>query len=70
MKVCIYGAGAIGGWIGTRLARAGCEVGVVARGATLDALQLHGLRLDGIFMHVGTPEALKEAEFALAETVR
>ena len=31
MKVCIYGAGAIGGWIGTRLARAGCEVSVVAR---------------------------------------
>jgi 2-dehydropantoate 2-reductase len=46
MKACIYGAGAIGGWIGTRLARAGCQVSVVARGATLDALQLHGLRLD------------------------
>ena len=45
MKACIYGAGAIGGWIGTRLARAGCAVSVVARGATLDALQLHGLRL-------------------------
>ena len=45
MKVCIYGAGAIGGWIGSRLARAGCHVSVVARGATLDALQLHGLRL-------------------------
>ncbi|MCY7317468.1 MAG: 2-dehydropantoate 2-reductase [Ramlibacter sp.] len=44
-KVGIYGAGAIGGWIGARLARAGCEVSVVARGATLDALQLHGLRL-------------------------
>jgi len=46
MKACIYGAGAIGGWIGARLAGAGCDVGVVARGATLDALQLHGLRLD------------------------
>ncbi|HZY17343.1 MAG TPA: 2-dehydropantoate 2-reductase [Ramlibacter sp.] len=46
MKVCIYGAGAIGGWIGARLARAGCEVNVVARGATLEALQLHGLRLE------------------------
>ncbi len=45
MKVCIYGAGAIGGWIGHGLARAGCQVSVVARGATLDALQLHGLRL-------------------------
>jgi 2-dehydropantoate 2-reductase len=46
MRVCIYGAGAIGGWIGVRLARAGAQVSVVARGATLDALQLHGLRLD------------------------
>ena len=45
MKVCIYGAGAIGGWMGSRLAGAGCSVSVVARGATLDALQLHGLRL-------------------------
>ena len=45
MKVCIYGAGAIGGWIGSGLARAGCSVSVVARGQTLDALQLHGLRL-------------------------
>ena len=44
-KVCIYGAGAIGGWIGVRLARAGCEVSVVARGATLDALNANGLRL-------------------------
>ncbi len=44
-RVCIYGAGAIGGWIGTLLAEAGCQVSVVARGTTLDALQTHGLRL-------------------------
>ena len=44
-KTCIYGAGAIGGWIGAGLARAGCEVSVVARGATLAALQQNGLRL-------------------------
>ncbi len=45
MKTCIYGAGAIGGWLGVRLARAGCEVSVVARGATLEALRGQGLRL-------------------------
>ena len=45
MKVCIYGAGAIGGWMGHGLARAGCIVSVVARGATLQALNAHGLRL-------------------------
>jgi 2-dehydropantoate 2-reductase len=45
MKVCIYGAGAIGGWIGAKLAHAGCELSAVARGATLAALQEHGLTL-------------------------
>ncbi|GAA4335947.1 2-dehydropantoate 2-reductase [Variovorax defluvii] len=43
MKVCIYGAGAIGGWIGAGLAQAGCRLNVVARGATLDALRERGL---------------------------
>jgi 2-dehydropantoate 2-reductase len=45
MKVCIYGAGAIGGFIGTRLAAAGNEVAAVARGDTLLALRAHGWRL-------------------------
>ena len=46
MKVGIYGAGAIGGWVGHGLARAGCKVSVVARGATLRSLDQHGLRLN------------------------
>jgi 2-dehydropantoate 2-reductase len=46
MKVTIYGAGAIGGWIGVRLAQAGCDLSVVARGDTLAAVQAQGLRLD------------------------
>ena len=46
MKACIYGAGAIGGWIGAGLAGAGATLSVVARGATLEALQAHGLRLE------------------------
>ena len=45
MKACIYGAGAIGGWIGAQLAAAGCELSAVARGATLDALRANGLKL-------------------------
>ena len=44
-NICIYGAGAIGGWLGARLAAAGARVGVVARGDTLAALRAHGLRL-------------------------
>jgi 2-dehydropantoate 2-reductase len=45
MKICIYGAGAIGGWIGVALAQAGERINVVARSATLDALQRNGLSL-------------------------
>lgn len=46
MKVCIVGAGAIGGFIGTRLALAGrAEVSALARGATLAALRAQGWRL-------------------------
>ncbi len=46
MKVCIVGAGAIGGFIGTRLAAAGrADVCALARGATLDALRRQGWRL-------------------------
>jgi 2-dehydropantoate 2-reductase len=45
MKAVIYGAGAIGGWMGVKLAQAGHDIGVVARGATLAALREHGLRL-------------------------
>ena len=45
MKICIYGAGAIGGWLGAALAQAGERINVVARGATLDALQAEGLQL-------------------------
>jgi 2-dehydropantoate 2-reductase len=46
MKVCIVGAGAIGGLLGTRLAVAGrSEVSAIARGATLSALREQGWRL-------------------------
>jgi 2-dehydropantoate 2-reductase len=46
MKICIVGAGAVGGFIGTRLAAAGrANVSALARGATLAALRQHGWRL-------------------------
>ncbi len=45
-RVCVFGAGSIGGWIGARLGDAGCTLSAVARGDTLAALQAHGLRLD------------------------
>jgi len=45
MKICIYGAGAVGGLIAGRLAQAGHGVSVVARGAHLTAIRTNGLRI-------------------------
>jgi 2-dehydropantoate 2-reductase len=45
VKIGIYGAGAIGGWIGARLGSQGHDISVVARGTTLAAISSHGLRL-------------------------
>ncbi len=45
MKVCIFGSGATGGYIGVGLAQAGVEVSLVARGAHLAAIRKNGLKL-------------------------
>ena len=45
MKIAIIGVGAIGGYVGTRLALAGEDVTFIARGASLEALRARGLRL-------------------------
>ena len=45
MKICIYGAGAIGGYLGVQLLRAGADVSLVARGAHLAAMRADGLKL-------------------------
>ena len=45
MKICIFGAGAIGGYMGAKLAQAGADVSLVARGPHLAAMQAKGLTL-------------------------
>lgn len=45
MKVCIFGAGAIGGYLGVQFAQAGADVSLVARGAHLEAMRKNGVRL-------------------------
>jgi 2-dehydropantoate 2-reductase len=45
VKIAVIGVGAIGGYVGMRLARAGEEVTLIARGANLEALRSRGLRL-------------------------
>ncbi|MBE8985819.1 2-dehydropantoate 2-reductase [Nostoc sp. LEGE 12450] len=45
MKICIVGAGAIGGYLGAKLALAGEAVTLIARGFHLEAIQKNGLKL-------------------------
>lgn len=45
MKICIFGAGAIGGYMGAKLAKAGADVSLVARGPHLAAMRDKGLTL-------------------------
>ena len=45
MRLVIVGAGAIGGYLGARLARGGADVVLVARGAHLDVMRARGLRV-------------------------
>ena len=45
MRICVYGAGAIGGNFAARLAASGNEVSIVARGAHLEAIRARGLTL-------------------------
>ena len=45
MKIAIVGVGAIGGYVGHRLAHAGEDVTFIARGRNLEVLQSQGIRL-------------------------
>jgi 2-dehydropantoate 2-reductase len=60
-RLCIVGAGAIGGFIGARLAAAGrADVSVLARGATLHALRQHGWRLQSAQTLIEAPARAAE----------
>jgi 2-dehydropantoate 2-reductase len=48
MRIAVFGAGGVGAYFGARLAEAGNEVSIVARGAHLDAIRAHGLRVDSV----------------------
>lgn len=55
MKVCIYGAGAIGSWLGARIHKAGYQTSLIARGPHLEQIQKEGLTVT----EAGTTENLK-----------
>ena len=72
MRIAIAGAGAIGGYIGARLAKAGADVVLFARGPHLRAMQERGLRVispDGDFdvkpEVVGDLDAIGRADVVL-----
>ena len=46
MRIAVFGAGGIGGYLGAKLAQAGDEVALIARGPHLSAIQAHGLFVD------------------------
>ena len=55
MKICIYGAGAIGSWLGARLHKAGYPTTLIARGPHLEKIQQDGL----VITEAGHTENLK-----------
>ena len=62
MKIAIVGAGAIGGYLGAKLARAGEEVTFIARNRNLEAIRAHGFKLileDGSEEHAPTAKAVQ-----------
>jgi 2-dehydropantoate 2-reductase len=71
MKVCVVGAGAIGGWTAAWLARAGHDVHLVARGAHLEALRRAGLTLesDGQRSTFALPASDQPGDFGAQDTV-
>ncbi|MCZ2439138.1 MAG: 2-dehydropantoate 2-reductase [Burkholderiales bacterium] len=63
MKIAVVGAGAIGGYLGARLALAGEEVTFIARRANLAAIKAHGFRLieeDGREQHASSVRAVQD----------
>lgn len=59
MKICVVGAGAIGGYLGVKLALAGEDVTLIARGAHLEAIRNNGLKL---IMHDGSEHVAKNVK--------
>ena len=59
MKIAIIGAGAIGGYVGVKLALAGEDVTFIVRGANLEAIRKNGMKL---VMHDGTEHVARNVK--------
>lgn len=71
MRIAVVAAGAIGGYFGALLARAGEEVSFLARGAHLEAIRRDGLRIEGVGgdFTVRAPASSDPAELGAADLV-
>jgi 2-dehydropantoate 2-reductase len=56
MRITIIGAGGVGGYFGAKLAKSGCEVGFIARGAHMAAMRREGLRVESRLGDIFLPE--------------
>jgi 2-dehydropantoate 2-reductase len=63
MRIAVMAAGAVGGYFGARLAAAGHDVTFIARGAHLDAIRMHGLRVESPLgnLHIRNAQATSAA---------
>lgn len=69
MRIAILGSGAVGGYYGARLARAGNDVTFIARGVHLDAIRGRGLRVRSAALGDFTVHARAESDPSLAGVV-
>jgi 2-dehydropantoate 2-reductase len=71
MRIAIMGAGGLGGFFGARLCAGGADVHFIARGAHLDAMREHGLRVEGPSpLHIAQVHATAEpAEVGVVDVV-
>jgi 2-dehydropantoate 2-reductase len=71
VKICVFGAGAIGGYMAVELALAGHDVCAIARGAHLAAIRTHGLKLivEGQTRTVDLPASDDAAAFGPQDVV-
>src|SRR6201992_290790 len=70
VKICVAGSGAIGGTLAARLALAGHDVSVIARGGHLDAIRSSGLQLiEGVSTLTAEVKAADRASFGVQDII-
>src|SRR4051812_19181160 len=71
MRICVFGAGAVGGYLAGNLAQGSSDVSVIARGAHLAAIRAGGLTVEApdATFNVRLPASDDPAEFGAQDAV-